>query len=1219
MPSYPLSKYRRDRGVILTPQGWHKLQQARQEAEAKQNWGQRLTHEQLSERTGLSLRTISRILKREVGVDRQSLESFLSNLGLKLSQGDCAPPVFPFEHLAARQKNQQQNWGEAVDVSVFYGREEQLAQMQQWIVEEHCRLVAILGIGGIGKSTLAVKLGLQIQAEFEVVVWRSLQNAPPLEELLESVLQFLMRVQGEDPLVPTGLDQRLSKLMECLRQKRCLLILDNAETILSSREQAGHYLAGYEGYGQLLRYIGESLHQSCLILTSREKPKEVTLLEGNGSIVPTTGCRVCASLQLTGLKLEEGRALFRDKGQFTATEAEWNILIRHYAGNPLALKLVAAATQELFNDRIVEVVKYIAQGVLVFDDIRDLLTRQFDRLSEVEREVMVWLAINREPMSIEELSEDVVSAGSKRELPTVLSSLLRRSLVEQTAARFSLQPIVMEYATGQLVQQVCAEVENQDMKWLRTHAIIKAQAKNYIGEIQRRLIVQPTLEHLLTIFGSPREIEQRLMKLLELQRRVPLQPGYVGGNVFNLLVHMKTDLRCIDFSKLAVWQADLRQVNLAQANFQNADMAKFVFSETLSGVVAIALSQDGRLLATGDTDGMIRVWVVADGQQQLTIQGHSGWVWGISFSQDGQTLASGSDDQSIRLWDVQTGRCLKTLHGHASAVWSVSFSSFDASLPLGIGQLLASGDQNSSVRLWNVKDGQCLKVLRGHQGWVRSVRFSPDGQVLVSGSLDGSVRLWDVETGRCLRTLEGHAGGVWSVRFGPDGQRLASGSYDKTIRLWNVKDGQCLNVFQGHTGWVLSVCFSPNGQILVSSSDDQTIRLWTVEDGQCFKVLQGHANWVWVVLFYMHGQMLVSGSHDQTVRFWDVESGNCVKVLRGHTQAVCSLSYTSKRNKWTGNEIANRLPFPILASGSLDALVRLWNVQEGQCFQVLSGHTQAVWSVSFSPNSQLLASGSNDQTIRLWDVCSGECLKILRGHTGEVRSLVFSSDGQVLASSSNDQTIRLWNVQEGQCFNILQGHTSWVYAVSLSPNGQILASGGFDSLVLLWDFSTGEQLKTLRGHFNGVLCLGFSSDGQTLASGSDDQTIRLWDVQRGECLNTFQGHTSWVWSVVFSPDGQRIASGSNDQTIRLWDAQTGTCIRILEGHTRGVYSLHFSADGLTLWSGSQDETIKLWDLRTGECIQTLRSDRLYEGMNIKGAIGLTFAQKATLKALGALT
>jgi len=148
-----------------------------------------------------------------------------------------------------------------------------------------------LGIGGIG--ALAVKLGLQIQAEFEVV--RSLQNAPPLEELLESVLHP-MRVQGEDPLVPTGLDQRLSKLMECLQQKRCLLILDNAETILSSGEQAG--IIGQATKAATASVYRESLHQSCVILTSRGKPKEVTLLEGNGScqrlvvaFAPTTACR----------------------------------------------------------------------------------------------------------------------------------------------------------------------------------------------------------------------------------------------------------------------------------------------------------------------------------------------------------------------------------------------------------------------------------------------------------------------------------------------------------------------------------------------------------------------------------------------------------------------------------------------------------------------------------------------------------------------------------------------------------------------------------------------------------------------------------------------------------------------------------------------------------------------------------------------------------------
>lgn len=296
------------------------------------------------------------------------------------------------------------------------------------------------------------------------------------------------------------------------------------------------------GYGQLFKSIGEVLHRSCLILTSREKLREIALLEGEKLPV--------RSLQLRGLKPEEGRELFRHKGQFTGSEAEWRTLVEHYGGNPLALKLVAAATQELFNGRIAGVLEYV-QGVLVFEDVRDLLEQQFSRLSEVEQEVMVWLAINREPVSIAELSEDMVSAASKRELPGAVHSLLRRSLIEQTAARFSLQPVVMEYVTEHIIRRVCGEIETQHLEWLRTHALVKAQALDYVREVQERLIALPVLESLLTKLGSKRCSEQRLKELVFQQRQqAPLQPGYVAGNLLNLLVQMKTDLRDYDFSKL---------------------------------------------------------------------------------------------------------------------------------------------------------------------------------------------------------------------------------------------------------------------------------------------------------------------------------------------------------------------------------------------------------------------------------------------------------------------------------------------------------------------------------------------------------------------------------------------------------------------------------------------------------------------------------------------
>jgi hypothetical protein len=366
----------------------------------------------------------------------------------------------------------QLDWGNAIDTSTFCGRSEELVRLKQWVLSEQCPLVLLLGIGGIGKSSLAAKLVQQIQTEFEVVVWRSLQNALPLEEWLETVLPVLLRAQGKEVALANSLDEKLLKLMEGLRQKRCLLILDNAETILSAG-QTGQYLAGYEGYGQLFKDIGEASHQSCLLLTSREKPREIIPLEGEARSVRT--------LPLKGLKPQAGRELFRYKGEFTGTESEWERLVEHYGGNPLVLKMVAATTQELFSGRIVEVLNYVQQGLAVFDDIRDLLERQFDRLSEIEQEMILWLAVNREPISLFELSEDVVTTASKRRLLDAIQSLLRRSLIEKEDERFFLQPMVLEYVTNQLVDCAIREIATQTLLATQNACAHQATDKRLVG------------------------------------------------------------------------------------------------------------------------------------------------------------------------------------------------------------------------------------------------------------------------------------------------------------------------------------------------------------------------------------------------------------------------------------------------------------------------------------------------------------------------------------------------------------------------------------------------------------------------------------------------------------------------------------------------------------------------------------------------------------------
>src|SRR3712207_1521967 len=262
-----MPKATRRRGVVLSLQGQQKLSLARRQSEIQENFGDRYTLEELSDRTGLSLTTVTKVLEAQVGVDKQTLDAFFAAFGLQLEREDYTQPgseqgnrewtVVSRENAPStaysRLTTPHQDWGEAVDVSVFYGRVEELAVLEQWIVRDRCRVVVLLGMGGIGKTALSVKLAQQIQSSFEFVIWRSLRNAPPLKALLGELIEFLSNHCETN--LPDTVNGRISRLMTILRSSRCLVVLDNAETILSSGERAGQYREGYEDYGALIRQI----------------------------------------------------------------------------------------------------------------------------------------------------------------------------------------------------------------------------------------------------------------------------------------------------------------------------------------------------------------------------------------------------------------------------------------------------------------------------------------------------------------------------------------------------------------------------------------------------------------------------------------------------------------------------------------------------------------------------------------------------------------------------------------------------------------------------------------------------------------------------------------------------------------------------------------------------------------------------------------------------
>jgi WD40 repeat protein/transcriptional regulator with XRE-family HTH domain len=1080
-------------------------------------------------------------------------------------------------------------WGAKPAPVHFFGRTQELQTLRQWFAE--CRLIAVCGLGGIGKTTLVARLVEQVEAEIEYGYWCSLRSAPPLSQVLKDWLLFFSNQQLSTP--PASVEEQLSLLMELLRQSRCLLVLDNFDALLQSGQRAGAYRPEYEVYGRLLERLGSEAHQSVILVTSREKLREVERLKGQSSPV--------RSLTLQGLSGEAGRAILEEKGLSGSAE-EVASLLRRYGGNPLALRLVAETIRELFAGQIAA---FLAENRAAFGDIREVLEEQLRRLAPREHEVLSWLAIEQEAVTLEELRADLLRPEAQRELIETLDSLRRRSLIEvHEQGQFTLQPVIMEHIQDELVRRACQDCLQETFLTWEQFAFVKAQARAYVRESQVRMLLAPLAEMVCSELGQT-ALKERFKRALERERlaRYP-HGGYLAGNVLQLLIYLQWDLREFDFSRLTIRQAYLQRARLQEVNFAFAHFVATVFQSTLTNVLASAFSPDGQQLAVGTASGEIRLY---DGDCEHLLQqleGHADGVWALAFTHDGRRLVSGSDDRTLRLWDLETGRC--------------------------------------------------LSVLEGHTNRVRALALSPDGRLLVSGSDDQTLRLWDLETGQCLRTLEGHQGRIWAVALSSDGQWLASGDGAGTLRIWHLPDWkQPLHMMQGHHDQVRSLAFGAAGTLLASGSDDGTVRLWEVASGAERAILRGHANRVWTVAFSPDGQWLASGSEDTTVRLWRTQTGEQVVTLTGHTHGVRTVSFhPESRRSW-------------LVSGGDDQTICLWDWAKRHVLTRLHGYTRRIRSLAFDPVGHWLAAAYEGEGIAIWDWSSGHLLRLLHKSRHEPLSLAFSPDGQWLASGGQDEVIWLWSMPDGQVQRQFVGHRDWVHSLAFSPDGHWLASGSEDEIVRLWDLASGQMVHELRAGC-WIRALAFRPGDEAgrclLVSGGDDTLLRLWDVNSGSCVRTLMGHSRPVRALAFSPDGRLLASGAEDSQVLLWEIEGETRPQRLQGHRGRVRCLAFSGDGqwlassgddlrLCLWqrngrlhhvlrsgheymvralgfapaeagsllaSGGNEGEIRLWEATTGRLERILSLPRPYEGMNIQGVQGLSALEKQALLVLGAV-
>ena len=627
-----------------------------------------------------------------------------------------------------------------------------------------------------------------------------------------------------------------------------------------------------------------------------------------------------------------------------------------------------------------------------------------------------------------------------------------------------------------------------------------------------------------------------------------------------------------------------------------------VFTGHRHPITSLALSPDGRFLASGDHDGVLRFEDRILGRGRELSGRHEFQVWQLEFSPNSRLLASSVGDRlQIDLWNMPDGSSLGRINANASHCCRILFSP-DSSALIGLRTgpavsgdlfLVAAIPRDFGSSGWQAEPMTIDRLVRLG---LRDERLQPLADLIAeipTDPLRADDDLIRRLRGSRPRGIDWVDGSPFVLIADGDGTfEVIKVSYDFPLIVGRIRDQDVaivrvnqemgwsrgspaersrLDRFIGHFPPVSVVnpaevvAYAPAAHLVARYRKDlEDLAVIDTETGKELATYRhGPLFGLGPFEFSADGRALAFGSRSGMVRVWHMDPPRDPGPLAGH----------SRKEAWS---LAFSPDGTTLASSGDDAAIRLWDSRSGQAGRVLFGHISLVTSIAYSPtDSRTLASGGFDRTVRLWDSVTGECLATLSGHEGKVFAVAFSADGRTLASASDDRTVQLWDVAtRSPKRDPLIGHRDRVYALAFHSDGRILASGSLDKTIRLWDVETRECRTIEAGE--QVLSLAFSPDGHRLASSHEFGAVKIWDVETDVAILSLPGHSGNAYGVTFSPDGRCLVSCGDDRMVRVWDPITGQELLCLAGHEKRVNAVAFSPDGHTLASADHTGAIRLW-------------------------------------------
>jgi len=571
---------------------------------------------------------------------------------------------------------------------------------------------------------------------------------------------------------------------------------------------------------------------------------------------------------------------------------------------------------------------------------------------------------------------------------------------------------------------------------------------------------------------------------------------------------------------------------------------------------SVVFSPDGKFVLSGGSDKTIRLWDVNIGKEIKQFIGHTEFVKTVVFLPDGKSILSSSFDKTMRFWDIETGKEIKQFIGHTEFVSSIRFSpdgklvlsggSEEAILwnlesgeeikrfndscsqayfsPDGkyfLGRLKADKTKKDWVnfpQIWEIETGKVVKQFIDKSDFGGELIFSHDGKFVLTAS-DSIVKVWDVNTGKEIRQSKKCSSSFTALALSPDGTLVASGSSLGDIKIWDLSTGEDVIHLAGYAAHIFSVGFSPDNKTAFSASG-KSLKSWDLLTGKGIRQFSGHADEVTSLSISHDGKSILSSSKDKTVKLWDIETGKEIRSFTGHTWWVQGVTF---------------LPGDQYALSHSSKTMKFWDVIKGKEIGTTIGDKNWTTTMIVSPDGKYAIFADESKVMHLLDMKKdGKEIKQLNGHSESIYSITFSPDSKFILSGGGD-TIRLWDTETGKEIRSFEGQIWLGNFVIFSPDGKFILSKEMvknDYNILIRDIINGKEVKKLCGENNGFTSIAVSNSGKLILTGRFDKTVTLWDVDKEKEIASMIGYENGEWAII-TPEGYYNCSENGDKYLNV--------------------------------------------------------------------------------------